>query len=136
MMLARKTLLRDASSLIDAALATPLPVLALVLGQSLVSGSFAVDKLFGGLALVYFVTLLLTIVAGIPVFLLLKSLGLARWPVALATGAVFGVVVEMAVRSPNPVPPIDLGLFGLSGALAGLMFWKVWRAPSSPRALR
>jgi hypothetical protein len=75
----------------------------------------------------YLYTLLVAVLFGGPLFLLLRRASLIRWWTAGIVGLLIGAgVAALFYRSETPVQL----LFAATGAVAGLVFWAVWRTGS------
>jgi hypothetical protein len=85
----------------------------------------SVKSLLGWVLVFYLYSLLATVFLGLPVFLVLRRLGLIRWWSALASGAAIGALVTVLV---NPAAAVSRDVFLAigAGALAALGFWAVW----------
>jgi hypothetical protein len=74
----------------------------------------------------YLLSAAISLVAGVPVYLLLLRSDLVRWWSALGAGLGIGVIVAVLLRLPTLAQPRDILVLGLEGATAGLAFWVVW----------
>jgi hypothetical protein len=81
-----------------------------------VLGTFAVALFFSSCA---------AVALGLPLFLVLDRMRLARWWSAAACGALAGVLAIVAVRVTADLEISTVGAFAALGALAGLVFWTV-----------
>jgi hypothetical protein len=83
-------------------------------------GYLDVKAFLGWTLIAYFFTFGVTVVIGLPAYLLLKRFHLVTWWSAMLTGILGGVVMVYMSKSLTPsVVPV--------GGLAGLVFWLIWR---------
>lgn len=89
--------------------------------------------LFVGVAFLTFLpySLLFTLLIGGPSFWLCKRLGLVTWWLALAVGALGGILVSLMQPANEPVGDAMLKYVPL-GTIAGLAFWLVWKRGAEP----
>jgi hypothetical protein len=95
------------------------------------------DLLFWA-AIFYGYSLFFACILGAPLFLVLLRFSLVRlWSAALA-GLLVGVVVLIVLSLPfDPTRSGNvkaMGLFGLTGALSGSLFWLIWRTGATPHS--
>jgi hypothetical protein len=72
------------------------------------------------------VSILAAVIVGVPGFLLCRRLGLVTWWIALPVGALAGGIVSLARLANEPVTEALVQYVPL-GALAGMVFWLVWK---------
>lgn len=78
----------------------------------------------------YFYCAAVTLIAGLPIFLVLLRFGLARWWMALLVGLIIGAASAFVIESPHS-PTASLVLFmGGTGTVSALGFWLLWRQGS------
>ena len=113
----------ELTAIVAGTLLCPLvPALAPAVGSAMLGGNFASAL---GLSVVFYpFALVATVVLGGPLFLAFRRLRLVRWWSALASGSIAGCVVVMVLSTPSVE---SLCLFALQGALAGFVFWLLWR---------
>ena len=107
--------------------ATVVPVLAASV-LNVISGDMGVLVSLGLIPGSLFITALITLVFGVPGFLLLTYINLIRWWTTIGVGIVTGVMVALIFRLPNSIHYNDLKLTVPLGFLAGLSFWSVWKS--------
>lgn len=81
----------------------------------------------GMVAVGYFYAAAVMTVFAVPTFILLFRRQLVRWWSAVATGFLTGALAAMALRGSAPFHYPTVLLLGAAGALAGLVFWLIWR---------
>lgn len=83
---------------------------------------------FGIAAIVYVYALATMLMVGVPAYLLFKRWGLVQWwsvpIVGFAVGACVGYFFRLPFRS---VPKESALVQGIACALAGFVFWLIWR---------
>jgi hypothetical protein len=121
---------RKLASIVDPALCAPIPIVILGTAKALVSQSFDVIQVASGVFLIYFFSLIVTVVVGLPAFFLLDFLKLARWWTAGAVGLVVGVLATVLLRSPDNSLAYGFFATAFAGLCAGLVFWAVWSSNS------
>lgn len=135
--------MRAPISTVLAFLAAPiLPAIAAGLGSPVTStlrtpvGLISTDpvSVFGFALLFYIVALPVSVVLGIPALAVLSRYDMVRWWSAALVGSAIGIlgllimVFDRVLRSHSFAQEIDaLILYGVVGALSGLVFWLIWR---------
>ncbi|MEJ2362541.1 MAG: hypothetical protein P8Z75_14205 [Gammaproteobacteria bacterium] len=90
--------------------------------------------------LFYFFCSLATLVAGMPLYFILRRFNLVRWWTATTCGIVIGAIVAVLVSLNNPVHDKSLVFFASVGAITGFCFWlfrylgKRYARPSDPES--
>lgn len=75
------------------------------------------------LLLFYFFCSLATLVAGMPLYFLLRRFNLVRWWACTLGGIVIGAIVAFLVSLNNPVHGRSLAFYATAGAITGFGFW-------------
>ena len=111
-------------------LAAPLvPALLYALFDSTRAGS-AEGNVLGFLvvaSIVYWYAGIATVVLALPTFLVLNRFHLVSWWSSVGAGAILSLLFAETLFGQS-----DFALLGSLGALAGLAFWLIWRAPRRP----
>lgn len=104
------------------------PLVPVVIGTAISLPSKSADLgLFAIMgAIVYVYSCGLTVLFGVPAYLLLSKKNLVRWWSTLLVGLLVGILVATVFRLPNQPRVEDLFVMALTGALAGLVFWLIW----------
>ena len=76
---------------------------------------------YGWVLIFYFYTLGVTLIIGLPVYLLLNRFGKVTWWTALLTGLFCGAVMVFIFDS------MELAVIAPLGGLSALIFWLIWR---------
>jgi hypothetical protein len=106
--------------------AAPLaPAVLFAMENSLMSPKDILGRL-GWIPLIYVPALVITVVLGLPLFLLLRRFELVKWWSALGLGAVVGALVGLLLQSPQ-FDIVQLLYSTSSGCLGALGFWLIWR---------
>lgn len=85
----------------------------------------------------YMVSAAAAALLGAPIFFSLRRINLVRWWSALVAGFAIGVVMAVLVRLPNLAHAQEIILMGIEGAVAGLVFWAIWKqGPASASELK
>lgn len=77
-----------------------------------------------------------TVVLGLPLFVVCRLLGLVNWYVSLIVPACIGGVIGVLFGRADFVDLIRTTFFAALGALAGLLFWYIYRGPRGKRPER
>lgn len=85
----------------------------------------------GLLPIVYYFTLIVTGVVGLPLYLLGRRLKLVRWWSSAISGFAVGVTADLLMRLPNLPEIQEPARLGLIGAVSGLAFWFLIGRPSA-----
>ena len=111
-----------------AAVAAPfVPAFFGALGTPIARESFNTDiaSVLGLTVVFYPFAFVLGNAIGLPLFFILRRQGLVRWWSATAVGALAGAFAAVATRGEIYLP--DFPVLMPEGALAGLVFWALWR---------
>jgi hypothetical protein len=105
------------------------PLVSALIGAALtpVTRTFDLRAFLGLVPVFYFFAAVVTVLLGIPAFLLLLRFKLVRWWSALGAGFLIGALVALIMRSPNAIQPRDVLVFAPTGAASALSFWLIWK---------
>jgi hypothetical protein len=95
------------------------------------SGERDWQSVLGSFFVIYFISAAATALVGVPAFLVLSKFDLVTWWSALSGGALVGILAKVTVTSNYLGDIQSLSRFAMLGAVAGLLFWLVWRTGSS-----
>jgi hypothetical protein len=101
------------------------PAIIFAVRNSLVSPQDVVARV-EMVPLVYLPAVLVTAVFGLPVFFLFFRFRLIRWWTTLVAGLAIGALVGVIVESPN-LQGAEILFTAVTGAIAALGFWLIWR---------
>jgi hypothetical protein len=104
------------------------PLISALIGAILTpaTGGRGLLSNLGLLPIFYFFSAIVTILFGVPTFLLLRRLRLIKWWTSLAAGAVIGALTIAIVRLPGNVQFHDFLIGAPIGAASAFGFWLVW----------
>lgn len=85
-------------------------------------GAYAVFAL-----VVYLYSLSLSVLLGGPVFYLCNKLGLISWWICMVIGFIVGSIISIIYRGYEYIQLMDFLTMALTGAVAGIVFWLVWK---------
>jgi hypothetical protein len=119
---------REKATLIAFLTAPAIPPLvgAVLTPQTQVAG-FDVVTILVFAAIAYLVSAAATALLGAPIFFSLLRVNLVRWWSALLVGFGIGAFMALLVRLPNLAHASEIVLLGAEGAVAGLVFWTIWK---------
>lgn len=117
---------KESATILGFLVASSVPAILLAVFTPL-SGTFTLDALMGTFVVAYLFSAIATVVFGVPIFLVIRKLGVVTWWTAILGGFVAGVLVTVVIRLPSPPVVNDVLLNGPIGAVAAFAFWLVWR---------
>lgn len=121
---------RAASTIAAFILAPSIPAIIALIPFAFQRGTWA--EAWHAIAIAYSLFAIAEIALGIPVFFLGKWLEAINWKSCMIAGFVAGSIMGLYISGGllylMSVNLIIIGLFGLPGALSGLLFWVIWRA--------
>jgi hypothetical protein len=105
------------------------PLVPIVVGGLVIPapGPFEPVAFFGIGSLMYLYTCILMTLFALPVYLVLNEKRKVSWWAAALAGCFIGALVASVIRLPNYPRLSEYVRWAPEGALAGLVFWLVWR---------
>ncbi len=88
------------------------------------------QSVLGSFFVAYFFSVTATAFVGLPAYLALSKFHLVTWWSALSGGALAGIFAKVTLTTNHLSDIQSLLRFAMLGAVAGLVFWLVWRKGS------
>lgn len=84
-------------------------------------------SMFGIFGIFYLISLIFSILFGVPIYCLLLFINKINWLSCLLSGIAVGMIVGVLLHFPGPIFAKDLAILGSVGGASGIGFWLALR---------
>lgn len=112
-------------------LVAPIPIVALGVAQSILYTSFDALTVLVFSLIAYFISFVITMLLGYPLYRLLVRFNAFRWWTSILSGFAIGAIATILIAHPTDVMSGGVLVNSLAAATSGLLFWIIQQTKSA-----